>query len=468
MMRVWRWVIGAVASLSLLVAVVYVHKAVSIGAGYKAKILCSALFVSKRQPDVVLAEDLKVDGLELLEFFPFAIDRERPSVEVSVFGLVKRRAVYRDGLGCTLAIGKTEEELRSETPYPDHGSKLISTVSRQKVTLTATGNPVEFDQERLAVAIDGAFAESNPDALKRTRALVVVHQGQIVAERYAEGFSQHMPLLGWSMAKSALNALVGIRLRQGKLALSDRRLLPEWSDDQDPRSHITLNDLLRMTSGLSFSERYQDTLSDVVVMLFAKGDKAAFAAAKRAEHVPGSRWSYSGGNSNIISHVLRLSFQNKLDYLTFPNRELFSRLGMENAVIEPDASGTFAASSFMYATARDWARLGLLFLRDGLWEDRRILPQGWVAMGRRPKPTAGEGAYGLHLWLKLPMSAQGGEPPLPEDAYYMLGHEGQIVAIIPSLDLVVVRMGLARKPDALKPAELLSSIAAVFSQKREE
>ena len=461
-MRVWKWAIGVVAAFALVAGAFYLHAAVLVGAGYKAKILCSAVFVSGRLPNAVLSEDLTVDGLELLALFSHEIDQQQPSVTTSLLGLVSQRAIYRDGLGCTLVIGRSEEELRAETPLLPATPVLPEApwpAGRHAAIGPAPGN---VDAAALAQAMDAAFKEPKPEALQRTRALVVVHRGKIVAERYAQGFDAQTPMLGWSMTKSVLNALVGIRVRQGRLSISDRKLLPEWSGSEDLRSQITLDDLLRMSSGLAFSEKYDDRLSDVVTMLFTKGDKAGFAAAKPAVRHPGDHWSYSSGSSNIIARILRSSFSDRRSYLTFPHRELFSRLGMENAVLEPDASGTFTASSFMYATARDWARLGVLFLRDGVWQGERILPKGWVANSLRPTRGAPQGEYGAHIWLKLPMSQNLGEPPLPEDAYYMLGHDGQIVAIIPSRGLVIVRMGLARKPEAWKPAEVLAPFLKAF------
>ena len=176
-----------------------------------------------------------------------------------------------------------------------------------------------------------------------------------------------MPLIGWSMAKMVTNALVGIAVQNGKLDLADKELLPEWRGNGESRRDITLDQLLRMTSGLSFNEDYEDHSSDVIQMLFVKGDKAGFAASKPLQYSPGSHWSYSGGTSNIIARILGQRFTEKRDYLHFPREQLFEPLGMRSAVLEPDEAGTFVGSSFMYASARDWARLGLLFLHDGVW-----------------------------------------------------------------------------------------------------
>jgi CubicO group peptidase (beta-lactamase class C family) len=197
-------------------------------------------------------------------------------------------------------------------------------------------------------------------------------------------------------------------------------------------------------------------------MLFVRGDKAGFAAAKPLEHTPGTHWHYSGGTSNILAKILRQRFVDEREYLRFPRERLFEPLGMRSAVLEPDETGNFVGSSFMYASARDWARLGLLFLRDGAWGGRQLLPEGWVAYSLTPTQAAPEAQYGAHVWLKLPDSPQLGEPPLPEDAYYMLGYDEQVVTVVPSRDLVIVRLGLTRETGAWDTARDLGPIVQAF------
>ena len=285
---------------------------------------------------------------------------------------------------------------------------------------------------------------------------------RIVAERYAPGFDQSMKLIGWSMTKGALNALIGLRVKDGKLAVTDMTLLPEWRKDGDPRRDISLDDLLRMSSGLAFDEGYDDPLGDVTEMLFVKGDMATFAASKPLAHPPGTHWDYSSGTSLIIARILRASFAAEDDYLRYPHQRLFEPLGMRSAVLAPDADGTFAASSFLYATARDFARLGLLFLQDGVWDGQQLLPPDWVVYSRGPARSLPDGSYGAHLWLRLPESAHLGVPPMPEDAYYFLGHDEQIVAIVPSRDLVVVRLGLTQEGGDWDNARDLAPIVQAF------
>lgn len=308
--------------------------------------------------------------------------------------------------------------------------------------------PSEVDARKLRQALDGAFAEPDPVRVRRTRAVVVVYKGRIIAEQYAAGFSPETSLLGWSMTKSVINALTGILVKAGKLALQDPAPVPEWQAPDDPRRYITLDHLLRMTSGLAFEENYSNPLKDVTFMLLAASDMAAYAASKPLVAEPGREWHYSSGTTNIIARILRGAVGGaEPDYLSFPRRLLFDRIGMRSAIMEPDTSGTFVGSSFMYATARDWARFGLLYLKDGMWKDDRILPIGWVEYSRRRTPASPRGAYGAHFWLTVRPGFRGGDDSafaLPADAFHAIGHEGQFVTIIPSRNLVLVRLGLTR------------------------
>ncbi|HSB58760.1 MAG TPA: serine hydrolase, partial [Methyloceanibacter sp.] len=328
--------------------------------------------------------------------------------------------------------------------------------------------PAGVNRAALDAGMKAACAEPDPkQPRRRTRALVVAYDGRIVAECYGSGFDANTPLLGWSMAKTATNTLIGLRVQDGKLATTNRELLSEWKGDA--RSEITLEELLRMTSGLDFKEDYGAT-GDAGKMLFVESDKSAYAAAKKPlAHPPGTYWDYSSGTTNVLARVLRRTFADDDDqgYLRYPRERLFEPLGMSSAVFEPDAAGIFVGSSFLYASARDWARLGLLYLRDGVWQGKRLLPEGWVPYTVTPVREASNERYGAQVWLKLDQGPASnlpdlGEPPFPEDAYYMLGHDGQTVAIVPSRDLVIVRLGLTRDDCSWDPAHLLAPIVNAF------
>jgi CubicO group peptidase (beta-lactamase class C family) len=448
-------------------AAVYYYPTAKLGSGILAKTLCSGVFVSHRDPEKVREEDLTGPPYEPLEKFPQPkVERDAKRVRASFFGLGRQTAIFREGLGCTLVDGTTEEELRAQSaglPAPAPASNPEALWPKgERVDLEAI--PPGVDRAALKAGIEAAFAEPDPEhPSRRTRALVVVYDGRIVAERNAPGFDATMPLLGWSMAKTAINTLVGFRVKDGKLTIADRALLPKW---RDAHREITLDQLLRMTSGLAFKEDYGADDRDVRQMLFIEGDKSEFAAAKPLEHTPGTFWSYSSGTTNIIARVLRQTFADEQEYLRFPRERLFEPIGMHSAVLEPDAVGIFVGSSYLYATARDWARLGLLYLRDGVWQGERLLPEGWVAYSLKPTEGAKDARYGAQIWLKLDEAADSkssnlGEPPLPEDTYYMLGHDGQIVAIVPSRDLVIVRLGLTRD-SAWDPALDLAPIVQAF------
>jgi len=301
----------------------------------------------------------------------------------------------------------------------------------------------------LNAVVDLAFREPDPDSLQRTRALLVLRDGHVIAERYAPGFSAQTPLPGWSMTKSVTGVLIGVLVQAGMLRPEQRGLLPQWGVGGDKRGEITLDQLLRMTSGLRFTENYGDPDADVAQMLFARADGAAFAIDKPLEFPPGARWRYSSGTSNILSRVVRLAVGGSTrDYLEFPRRALFGRIGMESAVIETDAAGNFIASSYMYASARDWARFGQLLLQDGVWSGQRVLPAGWVHYMATLTPQSTRQDFGAHLWLKIPPPFDDPTkalPQLPADVFHAVGYEGQFVSVIPSRRLVVVRLGLSRR-----------------------
>lgn len=287
--------------------------------------------------------------------------------------------------------------------------------------------------DRLAAALDRAFSDPPPEDLGETHALVAVHRGQIVAERYDAEHGPESTLPSWSMAKSVLAALVGVLVREGQLDVFAAAAVPEWPAG-DPRHEITLDQLLRMNSGLHFDEEYTDPeTSNTIQMLFGEGkqDVAGFAAALPLVQEPGRVWSYSSGTSNIVSSLVgRTVGSGEAGMRAFMERELLARIGMRSAAPRFDAAGTWIGSSFLFATARDFARFGLLCLRDGVWENQRLLPEGWIDYVRTPTPGSAS-EYGAHFWL-----AQNGS------GYFAAsGFRGQYTLIVPSRDLVVVRLG---------------------------
>jgi len=296
----------------------------------------------------------------------------------------------------------------------------------------------------LGPALDEAFDPDGP--LHQTYAVVVVHHGRLVLERYDGLLPQwdkpgkpvrpDTPLLSWSMAKSMLHAVVGMLVDEGRLVLEEPAPVPVWQAPGDPRGAITLQHLLEMRDGLDFVEEYEDPEhSDVLQMLFGSGrsDMAAFAADRPLAAPPGTRFNYSSGTSNIISGIVARTLGPGEPYRRFLADRLFGPLGMTSATTTFDDAGTWVAASYAYATARDYARFGLLTLRDGVWDGRRLLPEGWVDHGRRPRSIDPEDGdwYGSHWWSR--------DNPL--GTFWAAGHEGQYIDVCPDLDLVLVRMG---------------------------
>jgi len=442
--------------LSLAAGLVYLWRLTEIGLAYKAKVLCSGVFVSGRAAQAVLDEDLASEDLAPLQAFDTRVDLDGKRVEAAFLGL-KRRAVYRPETGCSLDAPSDDGAFG---PAFAHTGQSPASASRPLPNVPDTpGFPLHL-QSRFDPALDWAFAEPDPQHLRRTRAVVVLHRGQIVAERYAPGFGPDMPLAGWSLAKSVMNALVGILVGQGRLDLAAPAAVPEWQAADDPRRQITLDQLMRMVSGLRFTEEAGQPLGDVTQMLMRSPDAAAYAAGRPLQHPPGSLWHYASGTSNLISRIIRDRL-GEAEYRAFPRLALFGPLGMGSAVLETDPSGTFVGSSFLYATGRDWAKLGQLYLQDGVFEGRRILPVGWVAYSRRPGPDQ---RYGAHFWLDIQQeyAASDPEPPLPEDAFHAMGYEGQCVSIIPSKSLVVVRLGLTRQPSAWRQDRFVNKLIAAL------
>src|SRR5690606_9924109 len=263
------------------------------------------------------------------------------------------------------------------------------------------------------------------------------------AEKYAPGFTAESRHMGWSMTKSITNALIGILVREGKLDVEAPAPVPEWRDDE--RNKITLNHLLQASSGLSWNESYFSPTADFHTMFIKSDDKAAYSASKKPAHNPGTFFQYSSGTTNILSRIIRHTVGDSM-YHRFPYEKLFRPLGMSTAIIEPDASGTFVGSSYSFASARDWAKFGLLFLNDGVWNGERILPEGWVKYTTTPAPAAEQGEYGAQFWLNAGEKGNPTNrtyPELPTDLYWASGYEGQNVFVLPSKNLVVVKLSLS-------------------------
>jgi CubicO group peptidase (beta-lactamase class C family) len=440
------WAFLLASAIALGWAFARLWRLAAIGAAYRSKVLCSIVFGTGRSIDPQHVEDVSADSYWPLRILRSRVDPVARTVTTSLFGLRPRTATFRPGLGSTLFLSAANPKVRATS-----GRNAELPVGPRNRCVRTTS-----DLQRV---VDRAFTEPNPKRRRRTRAVVVLHDGEIVAEQYAPGFDTSTRLPGWSMAKSVLNALVGILVGEKRLSLQDAALLPQWQPP-DPRAAITVEDLLRMRSGLKFSEAYSDFSSDVIEMLFNQPDTAGYAARQPLNFPPGKTWSYASGTSNILSAIVRRTVGDRA-YFGWPREALFDPLGLTSATLEPDAAGTFVCSSFMFATARDWARFGQLFLQDGVWEGRQVLPTDWVKFSTTPTRQSLPGNFGAHWWLKLGAEIGGGTNAaarIPRDAFFAIGHEAQTLTVIPSQRLVAVRLGLSVYIDAWNQAEFVAEL----------
>ncbi|RJP64697.1 MAG: class C beta-lactamase-related serine hydrolase [Candidatus Abyssobacteria bacterium SURF_17] len=452
-------------------------KIAPIGAGYKAKMLCSYLFVSNRELAPILENDLEPFN-PLMPLVDTEVDYENKSVTATAFGLVTRRAVFNDCLGCTLIPPSLKsDQLKFATACVDPEPANPEDVPWPTGDLNSIqAFPTEIDENKLQAALDKEFSEPNSEKPRRARAVVVLYQGHIVAERYAPGFGVNTRMHGWSMSKSITSALIGILVGQGKFSVNDPAPIPEWKNPDDPHSRITIDHLLHMSGGFDFHHDLSPA-GQRQQALFGAIDSVAYAISCPLDVAPGSRWEYANANPHALWRIIRDAVGADENYLQFPRRALFNRIGMRNAIIEPDPYGNFIGTSFGWATARDWARFGLLYLNDGVWEGERILPEGWVEYTRTPAPKAPLKQYGALFWLNagakefanISPEEKGGRnappfPRLPEDAYFAMGHDGQVVAVIPSHQLVVVRLGLSRSDETWDYEGFLADILAAVKE----
>ncbi|MDT8428885.1 MAG: serine hydrolase [Pseudomonadales bacterium] len=419
-----------------------------IALGSAVKRLCSSVLVSGRSQQHVMARELSsavASGLE------FSIDGDLVTGH-SADPDMQVQALYRPYLGCTLIKNTSVEALRLQyalsdypQPAPPALDKLWPDGERVDIPSSLPG----VDLAAINAAVDQAFVDIEPDQNIDTRAVLVIHKGRIIAEKYAEPFHAQMPQLGWSMTKTVTGALTSMLAAEGLMHIDSPATVSEWQNRNDPRRRITLENLLQMSSGLEYSEVYTaGSMSDVILMLYTTGDTGAFTANKPLAQEPGSTWYYSSGTSNLISRLQRQLFTSHQNYFNYPRERLFKPLAMHSAVLEPDASGTFVGSSYMYATPRDWAKIGLLYLQDGVWNDQRLLPEGWVEFSLTPAPAAPGGNYGAQIWLNAGNADDPDSRPMPQfppSMYYLSGFEGQNVVMFPEQELIVVRMGVTTR-----------------------
>lgn len=437
--------------------IVYLWNFLPIISGHVAKEMCSDIFVSERTATDIAEHETGIFPYNLATYI---VNKEDSSVSTSIFGFAKRKAIYRKGLGVTLISGISETVLRKQSlnviaALPNDQDRINSSFDILSKDSILAG----VDKEKMEAVINKAFNEPFHPDQRQTRSVVIVYDGKIIGEKYANGYTSNSKQLSWSMTKGIINAMIGVLVQLRKLNINAPAPIDEWKNDQ--RNKITIADLMHMSSGLRFWW-FPAGPSDLTNMLFKEPDMSAFALNKSLKDEAGKVFNYSDGSANILSYIIRKTVGDQ-EYYRFPYEHLFYKIGMQQTLLEVDASGTFVGSSYSYATARDWARLGLLYLNNGVCNGERILPEGWVkftATASNAKNSSKGGKYGALWWTN-----QGDQnnpsnrkyPHVPSDCFSCQGYDGQYLWVIPSKKLVVVRTAF-EKGGNLDPDDFLSEI----------
>jgi CubicO group peptidase (beta-lactamase class C family) len=409
-----------------------------------AKIMCSAVFITGLAPEFA-AENVGYftsPYAERAKVGKPVIDRANKTVHITLPSGITRTAKYLGSQGCvTLPIGQnsvnfTPVSVKSGLPDP-------STQRWPMGDVLAEGSlPAEIDAATLKQAVNAAFEPAEA----MTAAFVVTWRGRLAAERYGEGLTARTPLEGWSMGKSLTATLLGILIKQGAYELSQPAPIPEWQTPSDPRAKIRIADILHMSSGLRIKAPQDPDYDpsgpypDHLYLYTGSVDSFHYAATRPLQWPPNTVGRYHNTDPVLINYLIRLGVEKRgEEYLSFPHRALFDKLGIRTMVIETDPFGNFLGQGYELASGRDWARLGNLYLQDGVWNDERVLPEGYAKFVSTLAPAweaDKRPIYGGFFWIN-----GDGRFPVPRDAYYMAGAGGQTTLIIPSHDLVVVRLG---------------------------
>ncbi|MCJ8157903.1 serine hydrolase [Sphingomonas sp. LaA6.9] len=435
-----------------------------LGTAVSAQIACAGIFVTGRAEADVLRDDVHALA-PFTKAITLSVDRKDRTVTASAPGATQRTALYRPAAGCTLLTATVRRDVLERQTARMKPMKMRSSGTWPLGDAPPKDTGPKIDKAALEKAVNDAFVEQNKGGYPDTRAIVIVHGGRIVAEHYAPGFDRNSRLLGWSASKSIAATLVGLLVDDGVLELDAPAPVPEWQAEGDPRRQITLRQLLTMSSGLRFVESYEPG-NDSIRMLFSASDMGALAASLPLDKAPGTAWSYSSGTTNILSAIVTRAAGGSLEDVTrFARKRLFEPAGMTSIVIEPDEAGVPVGSSYAYATARDWARFGLLYLNNGMAAKKRLLSQNWVDFVRTPTAAAPRSLYGGQFWLNR--GEDTGEKrrifrDLPDDTFMAMGHNHQIVAVIPSRDAVIVRLGWTPEGQTFDFNKYLSRIVAAL------
>ena len=413
-----------------------VDRAIRVATGVVAHNFCDKTFVSGLDPQTAFPEVVAREGVRRLRYvLSLHVDRAARTVDASVAGLLGSEAVFHDGLGCVLRHGSKE-------PYILRSDIDALKVRKTPPLLAEIAGPaiVEPADPALKAALDHAFEEPTEPPYRWTKAVVVVRDGRVIAERYADGIRVDTPLIGYSMTKSVISALIGIMTQQGLTSPSLPAPVPEWRGAGDPRREIEVENLLRMTTGLALDET-NSGFDPSSQMIYLHDDMAGFAVTAEPIAPPGKRWHYSSGTTQILARMVRDIAGGPEQTLAFAWRELFNPLGMRNVTLEFDGSGTVQGTTYMSASARDWAKFGLLYLNNGMVGGKRILHEDWVDFSAA---ATLDSDYGAGFWTNRSEHeyARGRvRAGIPRNAFFASGDLGQRVVVMPTQHLVVVRLG---------------------------
>lgn len=415
-------------------------------AGMAAKGVCSAAFVAHRPSASLLAQDV-MPASAVLKLIDISIDEPARRVSARFAGLFERQAQWLPHRGCVLDLAASAtapapapKPVADRAPWPQGDAALPA----------GQWGP-GIDAAALGLLVDNAFIGAGDPQAANTRAVAIIHKGRALVLRTAPGFSIDTPLHGWSMTKTVLGMLTfklahetGLSFDQSVVDAINGPRAPAWMADwrSDARRNIRVSDLLFMRDGLASHEDYQPWGS-VPRMLWGAVDAPAFAAAVAPEAPPGQQWRYLSQSANLLSAVDRTRFASDDAYWAYPARALFTPIGARTAVLETDKAGNWVGSSYLWASVGDWARLGQLMLQDGQWNGQPVLPPGWLALAATPAAAQGEGrGYGAQTWrIGDPQQGRCRAAGIPADTLAMNGHWGQVVAMVPSRDAVIVRLG---------------------------
>ncbi|MCB9198121.1 MAG: serine hydrolase [Flavobacteriales bacterium] len=422
---IWRIVIFILIA-GLGYGFYYIYARLPIITAYSAKDMCSCVFIADRDPADVQDNEFQ---FSLVKYANAEVDMEKKSVTATVWGMGAKTAYYHPQKGCSILNNTSSDEFL----------KIIEGLSDVQInnrTIDEDLDNANIDYTVLNDAVNKHFKDTDPEKPFGTRAILVLHNGHLIAETYADGFDKNSLHLGWSMTKSIFSALIGRAIQQDYISsVEENELFKEWKSDD--RKEITLKQLLQMNSGIEWTENYGD-ISEATIMLYENDDMVKYAKSCDMEAKPGEHWEYSSGSTNLLSGLLRQRM-NYETYFNYPYSELFAKIGAPSFRLETDAAGNYVASSYAWATARDWAKFGQLYLDQGMANNENLFPEGWIQFTKEAANDS-KGGYGAQFWLPTKEEY----PTAPEDMYFADGFQGQRIFIIPSAHVVIVRLGLSR------------------------